>query len=157
MVVPPLRALGLTLLLVVTGPGARSDPEVKASEGMNPLPSAPGEKRLSPKPAPLTTKILVHLLLTPRIPILLPEETHRGPGIPRTHVARGALEEAGIPEVSPDTRKTDEESAPHLGKGAAVAVIALLITMLGTATTVPAPLMVEEDNNNKEQNLGGSI
>ena len=153
MVVPPLRALGLTLLLVVTRPGARRDPEVRVQEGMNPHHSAPGEKRLSPKPAPLTTNLLVHLLLAPRIPILLPEETqsaHRGPGIPETHVATEALEEAGIPEVSPDTKKIGEESAPHLGKGAAVAVIALQIVMLGTVTTVPAPLMVEEDNYDRE-------
>ena len=54
-----------------------------------------------------------------------------------------APEEVGIPEVTTDTMK-GEESALHLGKGAAVAVIALLITMLGTATTVPALLMVEE-------------
>ena len=59
-------------------------------------------------------------------------------------MATGALEEVGIPEVN-GIMKTDEESAPHLGNGAAVAVIALLKTMLGTATTVPAPLMVEED------------
>ena len=69
-------------------------------------------------------------------------------------MATGALEEVGIPEVNIGITKTDEESAPHLGNGAAVAVIALLKTMLGTATTVPAPLMVEED---KEHNLGGSI
>ena len=95
--------------------------------------------------------LLVHLLLAPRIPIPLPGETqsaHRGPGIPGTHVATGALEEARIPEVNPDTRKTDEESAPHLGKGAAVAVTAELNFMQDTATTVLAPLTVEED---KEQ------
>ena len=148
MVVPPLRALGLTLRLVVTVPRARRDPEVRAQEGMNPHHSAPGEKRPSPKPAPPTKNLLVHLLLAPRIPIPLPGETqsaHRGPWIPGTHVATGALEEVGIPEVNTDIRKTDEESAPHLWKGAAVAVIALLITMLGTATIVPTPLTVEED------------
>ena len=88
---------------------------------MNPHPSAPGEKRLSPNPAPPTS----NLLLAPRIPIQLLEETqsaHKDPGSPGILVATEALEEAGIPEVSPDTRKTDEESAPHLGKGAAVAV-----------------------------------
>ena len=67
------------------------------------------------------------------------------------------LEEVGIQEATADTKKKGEENALYLGKGAAVAVIALLITMLGTATTVPAPLMVEEDNNDKEHNLGGSI
>ena len=55
-----------------------------------------------------------------------------------------APEEVGIPEVTTDTMK-GEESALHPGKGAAVAVIALLATMPGTATTVPAPLTVEED------------
>ena len=55
------------------------------------------------------------------------------------------LEEVGNQEVTTDTKKKGVESALHLGKGAAVVVIALLITMLGTATTVPAPLMVEED------------
>ena len=148
MVVPPLRALGLTLLLVVTGPGARRDPEARAQEGMNPHHSAPGEKRPSPEPAPQTKNLLVHLLLASRIPILLPGETqwaHRGPGIPGTHMATEALEEVGIPEVTIGTTKTDEESAPHLGNGAAVAVIALLKTMIGTATTVPAPLTVDED------------
>ena len=56
-----------------------------------------------------------------------------------------ALEEVGIPEVTVDTKKKGEESAPHLGNGAAIAVIAMLTTMLGTATTVPASLTVEED------------
>ena len=55
------------------------------------------------------------------------------------------LEEVGIQEATADTKKKGEESALHLGKGAAVAVIALLTIMLGTATTVPTPLMVEED------------
>ena len=60
-------------------------------------------------------------------------------------MATGALEEVGIPEVNIEITKTDEESAPYQGNGAAVAVIASLKTMLGTATTVPAPLTVEED------------
>ena len=116
---------------------------------MNPHPSAPGEKRLSPNPAPPTS----NLLLAPRIPIQLLEETqsaHKDPGSPGILVATEALEEAGIPEVSTDTMKIGEESAPHLGKGAAVAVIALQIVMLGTVTTVPAPLLVEEDNYDRE-------
>ena len=65
-------------------------------------------------------------------------------------MATEALEEAGIPEVSTDTMKIGEESAPHLGKGAAVAVTAELNFMQDTATTVPAPLMVEEDNYDRE-------
>ena len=141
MVVPPLRALVLTLLSVVTGSGARSDPEVRVQEGMNLHPSAPGEKRLNPKPVPPMSNLLAHLLLAPRIPIHLLEETqsaHKDPGPPRILVATEALEEVGIPEATTDTKKIGEESAPHLGKGAAVAVIALLTTMLGTATTVPA-------------------
>ena len=147
MVVPPLRALGLTLRLVVTVPRARNDPEVRAQEGMIPHLSAPGEKRPNPNPALPMKNLLVHLPLAPRIPIPLPEETqwdHKGLGAPGTRVATGALEVVGIPEVNIDT-KTDEESAPHLGKGAAVAVTALLNIMLDTATIVPAPLMVEED------------
>ena len=94
--------------------------------------------------------ILVHLPLAPRFLIPLPEETqwvHKGLGAPGTGVATGALEVVGIPEVNIGT-KTDEESAPHLGNGAAVVVTALLNIMLDTATIVPAPLTVEED---KEQ------
>ena len=147
MVVPPLRALGLTLRLVMTVPKARNDPEVRAQEGMIPHLSAPGEKRPNPNPALPMKNLLVHLLLAPRIPIPLPEETqwdHKGPGAPGTRVATGALEVVGIPEVNKET-KTDEESAPHLGKGAAVVVTALLNHMLDTATIVPAPLTVEED------------
>ena len=60
-------------------------------------------------------------------------------------VVQEAQEEIGIPEANTDTMKIGEESAPHLGKGAVVVVITLLITMLGTATTVPAPFTVEED------------
>ena len=126
MVVPPLRALGRILRLVVTVPRARNDPEVRAQEGMIPHLSAPGEKRPNPNPALPMKNLLVHLLLAPRIPIPLPGETqwaHRGPGIPGTHVATGALEEVGIPEVTIGITKTDEESAPHLGNGAVVAVI----------------------------------
>ena len=109
---------------------------VRAPEGMNPLPSAPGEKRLSLKPVPPMSNLLAHLLLAPRIPTHLPEETqlvHKDPGPPRILVFLEAPEEVGIPEVTTDTMKKGEESALHLGKGAAVAVIALHITMLGTA------------------------
>ena len=60
------------------------------------------------------------------------------------------LEEVGIQKVTTDNKKKGKESTLHLGKGAAVAVIALHIVMLGTATTVPAPLMVEEDNYDRE-------
>ena len=67
------------------------------------------------------------------------------PGPPRIRVVPEALEEVGIPKVTVDTKKKGEESGPHIGKGAAVAVIALPIVMLGTATTVHAPLLVEED------------
>ena len=56
-----------------------------------------------------------------------------------------APKEVGIQEVTADTKKKGVESALHLGKGAAVAVIAWLTIMLGTATTVPAPLTMEED------------
>ena len=117
MVVPPLRALGLTLLLVVTGPGARSDPEVKAPEGMNPHPSAPGEKRLSPKPVPPMSNLLAHLLLAPRIPTHLPEETqlvHEDPGPPRTLVFPEAPEVKGIPVVTADTKKVLLQLCPPL-------------------------------------------
>ena len=104
---------------------------------MNLHPSTPGEKRLNPKPVPPMS----NLLLTPRIPTHLQEETqlvHKDPGPPRILVFPEAPEEVGIPEVTTDTKKKGVESALHLGKGAAVAVIALLTTMLGTATTVPA-------------------
>ena len=156
MVVPPLRALGLTLLSVVTGPGARRDPEARVQEGMNFHPRAPGKKRLSPKQVPPTSNLLAHLLLAPRIPIHLLEETqsaHKDPGPPRILVVTEALEEVGIPEATTDIRKIGEESSPHLGKGAAVAVTAELNLTQDTATTVSAPLTVEED---KEQFLGGS-
>ena len=114
---------------------------------MNPPPSAPGKKRLSPKPVPPMSNLHAHPV-TPRIPTHLPEETqlvHEDPGPPRNLVFPETPEEVGIPEVTADTKKKGVESALHLGKGAAVAVIALLTIMLGTATTVPAPLMVEKD------------
>ena len=94
------------------------------------------------------SNLLAHLLLAPRIPIHLPEETqliHEDLGPPRNLVFPETPEEVGIPEATADTKKKGVESALHLGKGAAIAVIALLTTMLGTATTVPAPLTVEED------------
>ena len=125
MVVPPLRALGLTLRLVVTVPRARNDPEVRAQEGMIPHLSAPGEKRPNPNPALPMKNLLVHLPLAPRFLIPLPEETqwvHKGLGAPGTRVATGALEVVGIPEVT--ETKTGEETAPHLGNGAAVVVTA---------------------------------
>ena len=67
----------------------------------------------------------VQLQLANRFLIPLPEETqwaHKGLGDPETGVATEALEVVGILEVR--DMKTDEESAPHLGKGAAVAVTA---------------------------------
>ena len=90
--------------------------------------------------------------MAPRFLIPLPEETqwvHKGLGAPETGVVTEAQEVVGTPEVNRD-RRTDVESAPHLGKGAAVVVIVSPIVMLGTATTVPAPLMVEEDKNDRE-------
>ena len=109
---------------------------------------APGEKRLNPKPVPPTSNLLAHLLLAPRIPIHLLEETqsaHKDPGPPRILVSTEALEEVGIPEAITDTKNIGEESAPHLGKGAAVAVIVWPIVMLGTVTNVPTPSTMEED------------
>ena len=126
MVVPPLRALGLILHLVVTVPRARNDPEVRAQEGMIPHPSAPGEKRPNPNLALPKKNLLVHLPLAPRFLIPLPEETqwvHKGLGTPETGVVTEAQEVVGTPEVNRD-RRTDVESAPHLGKGAAVVVTA---------------------------------
>ena len=67
------------------------------------------------------------------------------PGTPRVHMVPEALEEVGIQEATTDIKKTGEESALDPGKGTAVTVIALRITMLDNVTTVPAPLMVEED------------
>ena len=118
MVVPPLRALGSTLRLVVKFPRAKNDLEPRAQEGQNPHLSAPGEKRPNPNPALPKKNLLVHLPMAPRIPTPLPEETpwvHKGlgaPGTPGTRVATGALEVVGIPEVT--ETKTDEESAPQL-------------------------------------------
>ena len=139
MVVPPLRALGLTLQSVVTTPRAENVLEPRAQEGLNPHLSAPGGKSPNPNPAPPMKNLHVHLPLAPRFLIPLPEETqwaHKGLGAPETGVVTEALEVVGIPEVNRD-RRIGVESAPHLGKGAAVAVIALLTTMLGTATTMP--------------------
>ena len=150
MVVPPLRALGLTLLSVVTTPRAGSVLEPRAQEGLNPLLSAPGEKSPNPSPGPPMKNLHAHLPLADRFLIPLPEETqwaHKGLGAPKTGVVTEALEVVGTPEVNRD-RRTGVESAPHLGKGAAVAVTAELNFMQDTATTVPAPLTVEED---KEQ------
>ena len=154
MVVPPLRALGSILLLVVTTPRAGNDQELRAQEGLNPLLSAPGEKSPNPSPGP-PMNLHVHLPLANRFLIPLLEETqwaHKGLGVPKTGVATEALEAAGIPEVNRDTRP-GVESAHHLGKSAAVAVTAELNFMQDTATTVLAPLTVEED---KGTNLGGS-
>ena len=154
MVVPPLRALGSILLLVVTTPRAGNVQELRAQEGLNPLLSAPGEKSPNPSPGP-PMKLHLHLPLANRFLIPLLEETqwaHKGLGAPKTGVATEALEAAGIPEVNRDTRP-GVESAHHLGKSAAVAVIAELNFMQDTATTVLAPLTVEED---KGTNLGGS-
>ena len=67
------------------------------------------------------------------------------PGPPRIRVVPEALEEVGIQEVTADITKKGEESAPHLGKGAVVAATAEPHLMQDTATTVPAPLTVEED------------
>ena len=154
MVVPPLRALGSILLLVVTTPRAGNDQELRAQEGLNPLLSAPGEKSPNPSPGP-PMNLHVHLPLANRFLIPLLEETqwaHKGLGIPKTGVATEALEAAGIPEVNRDTRP-GVESAHHLGKSAAVAVTVEPNLMQDTATIVLAPLTVEED---KGTNLGGS-
>ena len=145
MVVPPLRALGSILLLVVTTPRAGNVQELRAQEGLNPLLSAPGEKSPNPSPGP-PMNLHAHLPLANRFLIPLPEETqwvHKGLGDPEAGVVTEALEVVGTPEAR-DTKK-DEESAPHLGKGAVVAVTADLHLMQDTATTVPAPLTVEED------------
>ena len=146
MVVPPLRALGLTLQSVVTTPRAGNVLEPRAQEGLNPHLSAPGGKSPNPNPAPPMKNLHVHLPLAPRFLIPLPEETqwaHKGLGAPKTGVVTEALEVVGTPEAR-DTKK-DEESAPHLGKGAVVAATAELNLMQDTATIVPAPLTVEED------------
>ena len=150
MVVPPLRALGLTLQSVVTTPRAENVLEPRAQEGLNPHLSAPGGKSQNPNPAPPMKNLHVQLQLANRFLIPLPEETqwaHKGLGAPETGVVTEALEVVGIPEVNRD-RRIGVESAPHLGKGAAVAVTAELNLMQDIATTVPAPLTVEED---KEQ------
>ena len=150
MVVPPLRALGSTLRLVVKFPRAKNELEPRAQEGQNPHLSAPGEKSPNPNPGPPMKNLHAHLPLANRFLIPLPEETqwaHKGLGAPKTGVATEALEAAGIPEVNRDTRP-GVESAHHLGKSAAVAVTAELNFMQDTATTVLAPLTVEED---KEQ------
>ena len=155
MVVPPLRALGSTLRLVVKFPRALNELEPRAQEGQNPHLSAPGEKSPTPNLALPIMYLLVHIPMVNRFLIPLPEETqwaHKGLGAPETGVVTEALEVVGIPEVNRD-RRIGVESAPHLGKGAAVAVTAELNLTQDTATTVPAPLTVEED---KEQFLGGS-
>ena len=126
MVVPPLRALGSTLRLVVKFPRARNVPEPRAQEGLNPHLSAPGEKSPQTNLALPKKNLLVHLPLAPRFLIPLPEETqwvHKGLGAPETGVVTEALEVVGTPEVNRD-RKTDEEGAPHLGKGAVVVATA---------------------------------
>ena len=146
MVVPPLRLLGSTLHLVVKFPRAKNDLEPRAQEGQNPHLSAPGEKSPQTNLALPMKNLLVHLPLVPRFLIPLPEETqwaHKGLGDPEAGVVTEALEVVGTPEAR-DTKK-DEESAPHLGKGAVVAATAELNLMQDTATTVPAPLTVEED------------
>ena len=151
MVVPPLRALGSILLLVVTTPRAGNVQEPRAQEGLNPLLSAPGEKSPNPSPGP-PMNLHVHLPLANRFLIPLLEETqwaHKGLGAPKTGVATEALEAAGIPEVNRDT----SPGAHHLGKSAAVAVTVEPNLMQDTATIVLAPLTVEED---KGTNLGGS-
>ena len=125
MVVPPLGALGLILRLVVKFPRARNVPEPRAQEGLNPHLSAPGEKSPQTNLALPMKNLLVHLPLAPRFLIPLPEETqwvHKGLGAPETGVVTEALEVVGALEAR--DMKTDEESAPHLGKGAAVAVTA---------------------------------
>ena len=91
-------------------------------------------------------KIHLHLPLANRFLIPLPEETqwaHKGLGDPEAGVVTEALEVVGALEAR--DMKKDEESAPHLGKGAVVAATAELNLMQDTATTVPAPLTVEED------------
>ena len=126
MVVPPLRALGSTLRLVVKFPRAKNELETRAQEGQNPHLSAPGEKSPQTNLAPQMKNLHVHLPLAPRFLIPLPEETqwaHKGLGAPETGVVTEAQEAVGTPEVNRD-RKTDVESAPHLGKGAAVVVTA---------------------------------
>ena len=146
MVVPPLRALGSTLRLVVKFPRALNELEPRAQEGQNPHLSAPGEKSPTTNLALPIMYLLVHIPMVNRFLIPLPEETqwvHKGLGDPEAGVVTEALEVVGTPEAR-DTKK-DEESAPHLGKGAVVAVTADLHLMQDTATTVPAPLTVEED------------
>ena len=145
MVVPPLRALGSTLRLVVKFPRALNELEPRAQEGQNPHLSAPGEKSPTPNLALPIMYLLVHIPMANRFLIPLPEETqwvHKGLGDPEAGVVTEALEVVGTPEAR-DTK--DEESAPHLGKGAVVAATAELHLMQDTATTVPAPLTVEED------------
>ena len=146
MVVPPLRALGLTLHSVVKTPRAENVLEPRAQEGLNPLLSAPGEKSPNPNPGPPMKNLHAHLPLADRFLIPLPEETqwvHKGLGDPEAGVVTEALEVVGALEAR--DMKTDEESAPHLGKGAVVAATTELNLMQDTATIVPAPLTVEED------------
>ena len=126
MVVPPLRALGSTLRLVVKFPRELNELEPRAQEGQNPHLSAPGEKSPTTNLALPIMYLLVHIPMANRFLIPLPEETqwvHKGLGDPEAGVVTEALEVVGTPEVNKD-RITDEESAPHLEKGAAVAVTA---------------------------------
>ena len=136
----PVRALGLTLL-VMTGLGARKGPGKRAQEETTHPPSAPGEKRLTPEPViPLPTILLAQV--APRILSHPPEETRVVPGalgLPVVHVVPEALEEIGILEVTTDTKKIGEETAPHLGKGAVVTVTAQSTIVTDTVITVPAP------------------
>ena len=111
---------------MVKVPRAGNVPEPRAQEGLNPHLSAPGEKSPNPNPGPPMKNLHVHLPLADRFLIPLPEETqwvHKGLGTPETGVVTEALEVVGTSEVNRD-RKTDEEGAPHLGKGAAVVVTA---------------------------------
>ena len=111
---------------MVAVPRARNVLEPRAQEGLNPHLSAPGGKSQNPNPAPPMKNLHVHLPLADRFLIPLPEETqwaHKGLGAPKTGVVTEAQEAVGTPEVNRD-RRTDVESAPHLGKGAAVVVTA---------------------------------
>ena len=81
---------------------------------------------MTPEPVlPLPTNLLAQV--APRIPIHPPEETQGvpvAPGLPVVRMVPEALEEIGILEVTTDTKKIGEETAPHLGKGAVVTVTA---------------------------------
>ena len=73
-VVPPLRAQGL-ILLVVTDPGARKDPEKRGPEEITLPPTPHSRREKADSQASLLPTNLLANQVAPRIPSNLPEET----------------------------------------------------------------------------------